>query len=176
MSCAACGDDLPKGIGDERSAPELQAFAGSFVAANIAGLEADAIRHGDINAIGDGVRALNGAPRIVLRLAVLRLLVGMPADRRRIEEHVRALQRRQPCALGIPLVPADQRAELAEVGLEGLEAQIAGREVELLVVERIVGDVHLAIDAVELAAAVDDGRSVVIDAGRAPLEQRSDRS
>ena len=58
------------------------------------------------------------------------------------------------------------------VGFESLETQIAGREVILFVVERIVGNVHLAIDAVELAATVDDRRRVVIHAGRAPLEQR----
>ncbi len=145
-----------------------------FVAANVAGLEADAIGHRNVHTVGDGVRALDCSPRIILRLAVLRFLVRMPADRRGIEQHVRSLQRRQARALGIPLVPADQRAELSEVRLERFEAEIARREVELLVVQRIVGDVHLAIDARQLAARVDDGRGVVIDARRAPLEQRRD--
>ena len=167
-------DDLPEGIGDERSAPELQALARRLIAANVAGLEADAIGHGDVNSVGDGVGALDGLPGVVLRLAVLRLLVGMPADGRGIEEHVRALQRRQARALGIPLVPAHQRAELAEVGFESLETQIARREVILFVVKRIVGNMHLAVDACRLAAGVDYRGGVVVNAGGAPLEQRRD--
>ncbi len=59
-------------------------------------------------------------------------------------------------------------------GVERAEAEVAGREVELLVVERIVGDVHLAVDALHRPVGVDDHRGVVIDAGGAPLEQRAD--
>src|SRR5208283_4231622 len=147
-------DDLSEGIGNERSTPELQTFAGRLVAANVTGLEADAVRDRDINSIGDTVRALNGAPCIVLRLAVLRLLVGMPADRRGIKEHVRALQRRQARALGIPLVPAHQRTEFGVISCESLKPKIARREVKLLVIQRVVGNVHLTIDALQLAFAV----------------------
>ena len=35
---------------------------------------------------------------------------------------------------------------LPAVVLRGFEAEVAGGEVELLVVERVVGDVHLAVD------------------------------
>ena len=75
------------------------------------------------------------------------LLVRVPADGGRVEEHGGALQRGQPRALGIPLVPADQRADPAGPGVEGPEAQVARREVELLVEGRVVGDVHLAVEA-----------------------------
>ena len=72
---------------------------------------------------------------------------GMPADRGRIEEDRRAAQRGEARALGIPLVPADERADPPGLRVEGLEAEVAGREVELLVEERVVGDVHLAVEA-----------------------------
>src|SRR5271165_2598737 len=48
-------DYLSEGISDERSAPELQTFARRLVAANITGLETDAIRDRDINSVGDCV-------------------------------------------------------------------------------------------------------------------------
>ena len=73
-----------------------------------------AIHHRHVHAVGDGVGALNGAPGIVLRLAELRFLRGMPADRGGIEQNLRALQRGQARAFGIPLVPADQRADSAD--------------------------------------------------------------
>ena len=167
LSCEACAITCPNGsaINDppQNSRP-LPCCAS--IAANVAGLEADAVRHRHVHTVGNRMRALNGTPRIVLCLAVLRFLVRMPADRRGIEQHVRSLQRRQARALGIPLVPAHQRAELSEVRLERFETEIARREVKLLVVQRIIGDVHLAIDSREFAALVDDGCRVVINPAR----------
>ena len=58
--------------------------------------------------------------------------------------------------------------------VERAEAEIARREVVLLVVERIVGDVHLAVEAEQRAVGVEDGGRVVIEPGGAPLEQRRD--
>src|SRR2546426_570343 len=84
-----------------------------------------------------------GAPGVALRHAVLRLLVRMPADGGRIEEDHRALERGEPRAFRIPLVPADQRADLALLGVDGAEAEVPGREVELLVEGGVVRDVHL---------------------------------
>jgi hypothetical protein len=54
-------------------------------------------------------------------------------------------------------------------------AEVAGSEIELLVVERIVGNVHLAIDAAERAIGIEDRGRVVIEAGGALLEERSDQ-
>ena len=51
---------------------------------------------------------------------------------------------------------------------------LARREVVLLVIERIVGDVHLAVDAEERAVGVDHGGRVVVHAGAALLEDRHD--
>src|SRR5439155_1694803 len=83
------------------------------------------------------VATLDGAPGVELLGAVGRLLLGVPADRRRIEQHVGALQRSEACAFGIPLVPAHERPDPSHARVERTEAQVAGREIELLVVGRI---------------------------------------
>ena len=58
------------------------------------------------------------------------------------------------------------------------EAEVAGGEVELLVVERVVGDVHLAVDGGDVvgggAGVVECGGGVVIQARGAALEEGSD--
>lgn len=53
-------------IGDKAVAPELEAMLGRA-------LEADAIHGGDVDAVGDGVAALHGAPGVELSRTVLRL-------------------------------------------------------------------------------------------------------
>ena len=55
-----------------------------------------------------------------------------------------------------------------------LKAEIARREIKLFVVKRIVGDVHLAILAGDLAGGVDHHGRVVINAGGALFEERGD--
>jgi hypothetical protein len=49
-----------------------------------------------------------------------------------------------------------------------------GGEIELLVEERVVGNVHLPVEAGHPAVRVEDDRAVVEDAGGAPLEDRDD--
>src|SRR2546425_5327161 len=61
-------------------------------------------------------------------------LFRSPADRRRIEQHVGALQRREARAFGVPLIPAHERPDPSHARVEGAEAEVPGREVELLVV------------------------------------------
>ena len=132
----------------------------------------DAVHHRDVHAVRDGVAALDGAPGVALAGAVLALLVRVPADGGRKEEDDRALERGEARALRVPLVPADQRADLALLGVDGAEAEVAGREVELLVEGGIVRDVHLAVEAGHLAVGVDDGGGVVVQAEGAALEER----
>ena len=62
--------------------------------------------------------------------AELGFLRGMPADGGGIEQDLGALQRGQARAFRIPLVPADQRAHAADVGVESAEAEVAGSEVD----------------------------------------------
>src|SRR5262249_47807088 len=101
---------------------------------------------------------------------VLRFLRGMPADRGRIKQDLRAAERREPGGFRIPLVPADQRRYATKRRVEIAETEIAGREIEFLVIQRIVGDVHLAIQSENVARRADNSRCVVIDAGGAALE------
>src|SRR6185437_11784958 len=77
-------------------------------------------------------------------------------------------------AFRIPLIPADQDTDIARVHGEIAEAEIAWSEIKLLVVERIVRDMHLAISPGERSIVFDHGGGVVIDARRAPLKQGSD--
>jgi hypothetical protein len=63
-------------------------------------------------------------------------IVRLGADRGREEQDLRALQHQAARRLGIPLVPAHGRADRAERSSKGLEAGIAGPEVELF---RIAG-------------------------------------
>src|SRR5207237_8906295 len=99
---------------------------------------------------------------------------GQPADGGRVDEELRARKRRQARGFGKPLIPADERAHLAVARLVRVEAEVARREVEFFVVERIVRNVHLAILARDAPVRVyDDGR-VVIETGRALLKQRRD--
>jgi hypothetical protein len=111
--------------------------------------------------------------RLLLR-AVLLLLGRQPSDRRGIKEDLCSGHSRETRGLGVPLIPADQHADAAEAGVPGAKAQVSGSEVELLVVLRVVGDVHLPILPEEPAVGVDDGRGVVIQAFGALLEQRGD--
>ena len=56
----------------------------------------------------------------------------------------------------------------------GAIAQVAGGEVELLVVKRVVGNVHLAIEPAQSTVRVEECGGVVVDARGALLEQGSD--
>ena len=86
-SCDAFGQHATEGIAEKRSAPEFEALARSRLAADVAGFKSDAVHHRDIDAVGDGMGALDGAPGVVLGHTELGLLRGMPADCGRIEQH-----------------------------------------------------------------------------------------
>src|SRR5262249_52107030 len=125
-------------------------------------------------AVATGGPALDGLPRGGLGGAVLPLPAGGPAARRRIEEDPRPAERGEPRRFGKPLIPADQRTDASRLGVEAAEADVARREVVLLVVERIVGDVHLAVAAGDGSVGVDEHRGVVKHAFGALLEQTGD--
>src|ERR1700683_801790 len=98
----------------------------------------------------------------------------MPADCRGIKQHGRALQRGEARAFRKPLIPADERAQPAGAGVQGTKPEISGCEIKLLVVKRVVGDVHLAVEAAQRAVGIEDGGGIVIDPGGTFLEQRRD--
>src|SRR3954453_11091854 len=103
------------------------------------------------------MRTLHGAPRLDLRAPEFGFLRRVPADRGWIEKNVCTEQRRDARRLGIPLIPADQHADVGELRLPHTKStrllgnftdavdtiigrRITGREVILLVEERIVGN------------------------------------
>ena len=110
----------------------------------------------------------------MLRRAVLGLLARVPSDRGRIKQNLRATQRRQPRRFRIPLIPANADADVPMRRAEALETEIARREVKLLVERGVIGDVHLAILADDLAIGAEHDRGIVVNAGRAFFEERRD--
>ena len=94
----------------------------------------------------------------------------MPSNRGGVEQDLGALQGGQSGAFGVPLVPADQRAHAADGSVESAIAQVAGSEVVLFVVKRVVGDVHFAIEAAQGPVRVKKDGGIVIDPGSALLE------
>src|SRR6476646_12087574 len=88
-------NDPSKGIAKEGAAPELQAFTCRAIAPDVTHLMSHAVDRTNKNAIGDGVRPLDRTPCIMLRCAEFSLLIGVPADRRRIKEDIGALQSSQ---------------------------------------------------------------------------------
>src|SRR6202041_104535 len=128
----------------------------------------------DEDSVGDGVGALGGLPGFVLGGAELFLFGGVPADGGGEEEDFGAAEGGEAGAFGVPLVPADEGADGAGGGAGGFEAEVAGGEVELLVVERVVGDVHLAVEVGDAAVFFDGDGGVVVEAGGAALEQGRD--
>src|SRR3546814_2053485 len=71
-------------------------------------------------------------PGVALAVLLGLLVVRVPADGGGIQQDFRAGQRHQACGFRVPLVPAHQHAEAADAGVDRLEAQVAGGEVELL--------------------------------------------
>ncbi len=57
----------------------------------------------------------------------------------------------------------------------GRKTQIPGREIELLVVERIIGDMHLSIATRDLTPSVQHDGRIVVETGRTTLEERRDQ-
>src|SRR5262249_53822621 len=158
-------------IHDEGASPELDARPSArrhFMP--------DAVDRSNVQTVGDRMSPLHGDPGLLLSWPVFGLLVRMPADGRGIEEDRGSRERRDPRPLRIPLIPADESPDLSLPGLERREAQISRREVELLVVGGVVGDVHLAIEPEDLPVRVDDGCAVVVEAGGPPLEDRSNNT
>src|SRR4051812_24361703 len=79
---------------DETLAPELDAVVADVAAFFVADLlQADAVRRADVAAVRDGVGALDEFPAFVLSGAVEFFLAWVPADRCRVEQNLRALQR-----------------------------------------------------------------------------------
>src|SRR5690242_16885914 len=127
---AGLRDDLAERIRYKRIAPKFDAG----IAVGGIAFEAHAVYHGHVDAVSDGMRALNRTPRVKLPRAELRLLRRMPADAGGIKNNLRALQSRHPRAFRVPLIPADLHADAAVARVEIRKAQISRRKVKLFVV------------------------------------------
>ncbi len=218
------GEDAAEGIADEGPAPELEAGVGAdFEVAgladdfadggwdpvemfgdaavgmlgaeeDVAELVADAVGGADEDAVRDGVGALDGLPGGVLAIAELGFFGGVPADGGGVEEDFGAAEGGFSGGFGVPLIPADEGADGAGAGVGGEIAEVAGGEVELFVEERVVGDVHLAVDGgdgvggggcrvhvsvwlsvwVSVWLSVEGDGGVVVEAGGAAFEEGGD--
>src|SRR5579859_8252477 len=111
--------------------------------------------------------ALNRAPCIELGGAERQLLVRVPADAGRIEDHVRAAQRGESRTFGVPLIPANLHANASVGAIEIGESEIAGSEIKFFVIKGVLRDVHLAVFAEQGAVCVEDCAGVVVNAGSA---------
>ena len=134
----------------------------------------DTIYRGHVTPVGDGVAALYCLPCTVLILPIFGLLGRVPPDRRGIEQNLRALQRGESRALGIPLVPAHQHTNATKLRIKGPKTRVSRREVEFLVEEGIIRNVHLPIDPRDRAISIDDHRRIVIQSRSPALKQRCD--
>ena len=94
------------------------------------------------------------------RLGVEAGMVGLGADRGRVDDHVGTRERVRARELGEPLVPARREAELRVAERDDGIAGVAGPEVAVLVVARGDRDVQLARARDERAAGRDDDRGV----------------
>ncbi len=72
------------------------------------------------------------------------------------------------------MVPADEYAEASQRRVDWLESEVARREIEFLVICRVIRNVHLAVDARTASVAVENHGGVVVKTGSATLENRSD--
>src|SRR5690242_10545602 len=134
-------------------AEELDAIGSFFI------FMTNAIWRRDKNSVCDRVRALRSSPGVDLRFSKFVFLRRMPADRCRIKKNFGAEERGNARSFGIPLIPADQHADLCKLRIPHTKSiralvlalvrdvRITGSEIVLLVKKRIIRDVHLSIHA-----------------------------
>ena len=124
--------------------------------------------------VGHGMSALHRLPGRALALLLVGRVVRVEPDGCGVDEQLGTLQGHQACGLRIPLVPADEHAQPSHTGVYRVEAQVAGGEVELLVVAGVVGNVHFPVGAGYVAVLVEYDSRVVVESQSSPLKQRGD--
>ena len=151
-------------------APELDTVS---LSAGI-GFVADAVDGDEREAVSHRVTSLHELPGLALTRLFLGRVAALVAYSRWIDEDIGTSKSHQAGTFGIPLIPADLYAEVAHRGFDRMETEVARGEVELLVVGRIIGDVHLAMDAGYAAIAFEDNGSVVVKPRCTTLEETGD--
>src|SRR5438270_1818666 len=134
----------------------------------------DPIRRRNEAAIRNGVAAHHRLPCRKLRSTEYRFFSTMPANGGGIKQDLSAPKGGQARRFGIPLIPANADAKVSPLRFPAVEAEVARGEIEFLIVTGIIRNVHFAILTKNLSARIDDHGGVVVDAGGAFLEKRSD--
>ncbi|KAF5028225.1 hypothetical protein DSECCO2_661300 [anaerobic digester metagenome] len=155
------GEDVPERIGDKRTPEEPEIP-----------LVTHTVDGGDVDAVCDRVAALHRLPRLA-PVALGRLFARDPANGGRVEDELRAHERNRPRGFREPLVVADEHGDPAVPGIVDPVA-VPGQKIDLLVEERIVGDVHLPVGREQPSIGVDHHGGVVVLAGYSPLVDRND--
>src|SRR6185437_1270892 len=174
--CTGLHNQLAEWITHKRMTKKLQAVRPRL------SFEPHTIHGGNVHAVRNRMRSLRRAPRVSLHDTPLLLLLWVPTDRRRVQQDLSPHQTRDPRGLRIPLVPANQHADRRETRAKYPKARcrtrfivlinLARREIVLLVIQRVVRNVHLAIHTQQRAVGVDHGCGVVVQPGAALLEYR----
>ena len=168
---ACFGQELALRSSHEGMTPELDAVG----LVRWVFLPAGAVDSNDREAVGDGMTSLNGLPSTELALLLFVGVTALPTDGGGVDEKFGTLQRHETGSFGVPLVPTNLYAEATDRGLDRVEAQVAWREVELLVVGRVIGDVHLAIGASDASILLEHHRSVVVKASCTTVKETGDQ-
>src|SRR3954469_14717975 len=107
----------------------------------------------------------------MLCFAELLFFFRVPADGCRIKQDLRNAEGGAAGGFRIPLIPTDADADFPARRVPAFEAEVAGSEIEFLVVQRVVGNVHLAVFPEQFAVAIDDDGGVVVETSAALLEK-----
>ena len=97
--------------------------------------------------VGYSMSALNCGPCFALTLLFIGRVRTLVTDCSRIDKDFCTLKSHEPSSFRIPLVPADLHSKNTYRGTYRMETEIAWSEVELLIIGRIVRNVHLAVFA-----------------------------
>ena len=153
-------ESIPLGIEDYRLAPKLDLSLPSYP-----------IRCNDEDTVGDGMASQHRVPCRPLRFAIWLLVFRKPADGGGIAQELGAGQCGQTSSFREPLVPADADTDSPKASRKAAKTEISGSEIELLVIGRIVGDVHLTIVASDFPIGIDHGRRIVVESRGAAFEE-----
>ena len=154
---------------DKGASPKLDAVG---LSAGV-GFVARAVNGDNGKSVGHGVTALYRCPGLALAFLFLGRIATFVADGGGVDEEFSTAERHQARTFGVPLVPAHLNAKTADARIDGLEAEVARREVELFVIGGVVGDVHLAVFSSDATVSFKNHGRVVIKSRGAAFEEGS---
>ena len=84
------------------------------------------------------------------------------------------MESREPSRFGIPLIPTNTDPDATELRFPCPKPKIPRSKIELLVKERVIGNVHLPVFSQKRPIRIDDSGRVVVKPGSATLKERGD--